>query len=817
MNKIFVKFALIIVVAVLSASPLEAQKAKLRRASKMVQNLNYVDAIRVYNEILNKKDNSEAKINLADCYRKINDSENAEYWYGQVVRLPEAQPVHSLYYGEALQKNGKCDQAKEYFTNYSKAVPGDVRGQELAKACDKQKELMSKNEGIYQIENLSFNSNLDDFGPTFYKEGLVFASERDKGFAVKREHTWTGNPFLELYKVESKGLNSTTCSTLSFGKADKFSSELNTKYHEAAVTFSSDLKDIYFTRNNYFEGKTGKSDDRSIKLKIYEAHQQGEAYGEAESMPFNSDEFSTAHPSLTADGNTLYFSSDMPGGYGGMDLYKSTKENGRWSPAFNLGVQINTEGNELFPVIHKSGKLYFSSNGHKGLGGLDIYSVDVLADGSFSVLENIGFPINSTDDDFSLILTDDGFCGFFSSDRTGGAGRDDIYSIKKIATPAEVLVYDALTKQPIEGATVNSTCRNNERSTNIEGKANFDIKLEECCDLTASKEGYNIAKIQACAKGLNLGDKIVIEIPLFKTKKYGLEGVVFDQSTGLPLAGAVVSVDGNCKPAYSNSIVTGPDGRYSIEIPEGCCYNIKAEKLDFLTDTKDNLCTKDLSDTTKLFANLFLQPIMGTSATSTGITVIKDPKTGLWVNKETNKPATGLINGVNYREGEIVGKSTMFQTSILSNEPGKPVAYLLDIYYDFDKYEIREESESELNKLLKLLNDNSKIIVEICSFTDSRGSNIYNKKLSQNRAQSVVTWLANNGISKDRIIPKGYGETLPTNGCINLVKCEENKHQMNRRTEFKVVGCKNCKDPKEGKISKPNKNTKIDPCLNCPF
>jgi len=307
--------------------------AQMKRAVRAMDNLNYQEAITYFNKVLEKDENPDAKIYLAECYRKVSNSEDAEYWYGQVVRLAESEPIHKLYYGQMLQRNGKCDLAKEWYEKYVEEVPDDLRGQYLVKACDYEDELMTKNAGVYQINHLEFNSNLDDMSPTIYGDGLIFASERDKGIAIKRTHTWTGNPFLELYYLDAKPVDKTECGEYTFGSPKKFSNDLNSKYHEAAVTFTKDESQLYFTRNNYVKGKPGKSDDGIVKLKVFSANKSGEnKWGDMEGLPFNSDEYSVAHPTLTPDGNKLYFSSDMPGGFGGMDLYVSEKENGRWGP-----------------------------------------------------------------------------------------------------------------------------------------------------------------------------------------------------------------------------------------------------------------------------------------------------------------------------------------------------------------------------------------------------------------------------------------------------------------------------------------------------
>ena len=336
-----------VLIITVTGSGLFAQSSKLKRAAKYMEDLNYVGAIELYNQVLENEDNSEAKINIAECYRKISDSENAEYWYGQVVRTPEAEPIHMLYYGQALQRNGKCDLAKEWYTKFVAAVPDDIRGQYLDRACNYEEDLMTKNAGVYQIAHLDFNSNLDDFSPSYYGDGLVFASERDKGSAVNRTHSWTGNPFLELFYVDKKEETAgegEACGDAMYGRPEKYSSALNSKYHDAAVTFTEDESEIFFTRNNL----EGKDDEGTIRLKVFSAKSSGEnSWGDLQGLPFNSDEYSVAHPTLTPDGNTLYFSSDMPGGFGGMDLYVSKREGGSWGPPINLGPQVNTEANEV--------------------------------------------------------------------------------------------------------------------------------------------------------------------------------------------------------------------------------------------------------------------------------------------------------------------------------------------------------------------------------------------------------------------------------------------------------------------------------------
>ncbi len=883
---------------------LHAQSAKVERAQRYMKELNYVSAIEILTRVIAQKDDAAAKIALAECYRKVNDVANAEFLYGQVVRLTEAQPIHFLYYGEMLQRNGKCDLAREWYTKFAEAVPDDVRGQYANRACDYEAELKAKGEGIYDVKRAQFNSNLDDFGATFYKDGIVFASERDKGSAVKRNHCWTGQPFLDLYFVPIKNCGADATN----GRPEKFNSDINSKYHDAVVTFSKDQSTVFFTRNNYLNGKAGADDQGIMRLKIYTAKKKGNGWGSDESLPFNSDEYSCAHPSLTAEGNKLYFVSDMPGGFGGMDLYVSELENGRWGPPMNMGPNINTEGNELFPHVHKSGRLYFSSDGQLGLGGLDIYYVDAQEGGqAWSTPENIGSPVNSKDDDFGFTLSDEGTCGFLSSDRQGGSGRDDIYSFTKTAMPIKVYVFDADTKLPIEGAEVTSdACNKKPLKTRKDGRVTTDIKFNSCCEFTASFAEYEPNTGKGCAKDAASTENVVVEIPLRKVQKFKLEGFVFDQSTGLPLNEAKLTLLA-CDSTKNQTFTTDASGKFSFKLDTGCCFKLRGEKEKyFAVTTPDTICTKGLTDSKTYLVNVNLQPTTTTPNNPTGNTnpivdggqvrdgktvgpdgyirdsagkiiggtgvsapndvvytdpdVIYNAKKGIYT--KNGKPFTGTSGGKTYKKGKIVDDGTIAAAnpnavyydapSGLYLKGAKPFtgtsngikykdgvpdknasvfmpsgtqhaddtasqAYLLHIYYDFDQSNIRDESKTDLDKLLKLMQDNPTYIVELASHTDARGSNSYNNRLSQRRAEAVVRWLLDKGIERDRLVPRGYGEGMTTNRCKNTIPCTEQEHQMNRRTEFRVLGCKGCIDDAQKRLSKPNEHTKVDKCNNCPF
>jgi OmpA family/WD40-like Beta Propeller Repeat len=835
-----------------------AQAGKLKSAQQKMNDLDYIGAIEIYNQVLEKSDDATAKINLAEAYRKINDTPNAEFWYGQVVRLPQAEPIHKLYYGMMLQRNGKCDVAKEWFQQFVDLAPDDQRGAHLLNACDYEAELMTKSVSSYEIINCDFNSASDDFSPFFYKAGLVFSSERDTNPIIRRTHNWTGNPFLELYYIDAKqqGNKEEGCGTYTFGRPEKFSNEINTKYHDASVAFSKNGEEVFFTRNNFLDGKKEADDAGIMRLKIFYARSEGEGkWGELQSLPFNSNEYSVAHPALSVDGTKLYFTSDMPGGFGGMDLYVSDKESGRWGPPMNLGPDVNTEGHEIFPYISPDGRLYFASDGHVGLGGLDIFYTSSKENNVWSMPENLGYPMNTVADDFSIIFNEEGTCGFLASDREGGVGHDDIYSFKKTALSVEVLVFDEKTEAPLEGAIVYVACKEDSMTTNAEGKIMFDLKLNDVCKLTASMDTYLPAEAEASTKNMTLMDKLEVKIPMKRSAMFEVEGVVFDGFTSMPMEGATVTLENDCGQPLAEPFTTSINGRYAFKLDMECCYKIKATMPNYFAGIAENVCTKGKGESEVLKENLFLQPT--NNITKVDPTIPKPPKvippvgggdpkggetkppipdgnignfkdteyafydpiTDTYIDKDTRLPAQGKYPDGSVFEKGVVRKSPDkgFIQGPVSPGGGDPIAYLLHIYYDFDQASIREDAVEELQKLHKLMVENPQYIIEIGSHTDARGSGHYNQRLSQHRADSVVRWLSDKGINRSRLVARGYGETVGVNECVNNVPCTEREHQMNRRTEFKVVGCTDCVE-KTGKIvSKENKNVHVDECKSCPF
>lgn len=802
------------ILALLISSHFSAQSLLLKQAGDAMHELDYMTAIVVYHQVLDKEDNPEAIVNIAECYRKINDKESAEFWYARAVQLPNAKPIHRLYYGMMLQANGKCDIAKAWLNQYVKDAPDDARGQYQARACEIEEELLTKNKGVYAIYPMPFNSNLDDFSPVVVGERIVFASDRTQTGPVKRTSMWTGNPFAELYAVSFKA-KGTQPGEFQYGEPEKFSRDINTRFHEAAASVSPDKKTIYFTRNNFSEGNKGKSDEGLVKLKIYAAQSDGQGGWLHEiGLPFNSDEYSVAHPSLSADGQRLYFASNMPGGYGGMDLYVSDLENGRWAPPINLGPVVNTEGNEIFPYIDPNDRLYFASNGHIGLGGLDIYYTTPSAKerDSWNFPVNLGYPVNSNADDFGITFGGDLSWGFFSSDRDGGAGRDDVYGFQKSASPVEVFVFDSNTQLPLAGASVLNKTSGLTMTTGPDGKIAFDMRAAECADFWVERKNYEPALNKGCTGQTNSNAITRIEIPLTKQTNFALQGIVFDMTDGLPAEGARVLLTNNCKKENPEAIITGADGRYRFKLDKDCCYTVKAVKDGFMAGTASNLCTKGLTKNATLKANLNLQPYLDSEGFIVGNAKnnpVFNPQSGLYENPDGSPASFDLGNGLVVKDGILFDNGSPSKPGKGAWERGSD-GFLIHLYYNFDQAAVSDESRPELEKLFKTLQENPDFQVEISSHTDSRGSDDYNLDLSQRRADWVVNWLVRQGIALERLTGRGYGETKLVNRCDDGTECTEAEHQLNRRTEFRITGT-------GVTISQPKANPKAGPCEGCPF
>jgi len=608
-------------------------------------------------------------------------------------------------------------------------------------------------EGVEVINMEALNSEYEDFAPMPYGNKLMYTK------AVRKHKPMFGVKLSEGTKMFTDVMSSTKNREGKFPTGKKLSDNANYKFFDGAPTFLDAGKKMIYSRSN-LEGKNKKD---TIVLKIYEAVVDGDGYkSEKEIESINSEDYSNTHPTASKDGKRLYFTSNRPGGYGGMDLWYCDNVDGTWGAPKNLGAEINTPNNEIFPYIDMQNNLFYSSNKS---GNLDIYVAQEV-DGMWQFFGSLGTPFNSGADDMNYVANADGTEGYFASARPGGKGFDDIYMWKHepVLVPATIIVIDEDTKEVLEEATVMVTPtlsgggvldklyrdqdlkigEQQQFMTNAEGKIDYEVYTENTYDLIASKQGYATKEVSTTE--LELTEDNVYFVPL-KRDKRNMNILVIDAETKLPIVDAKIVIT-NLTTGETQEVVSGPDGRYKFEIDCSHEFKITAEKEPYSGDMVE---MKDLMETCKtgdVDATLELNPLR-----------------------------------------------------------------LVHVYFDFDKSTLRlDESLSDLQQLKNIMNDNPNYTAELRGHTDSRGGRAYNKALSVRRARAVVNWLSDNGIQKDRLVAVGLGETQLVNNCADGIRCSELEHQLNRRTEFKLIS----KIIQIKEINSSGKTPRVDPCKNCP-
>ncbi len=617
------------------------------------------------------------------------------------------------------------------------------------------------------IMNLAqINSEKDDYAPTFYRDGIVYPSSRRKQGPIDRT---TGDTFHDLYfaPIESKGIKA---------KPSNFSFNINSQWHESASSFEASQRTIYFTRTAN-RGRQNKGKEMWF-TRIFEASMGDNDWENIREMSFNNGDFNYMHPSVSPAGDRLFFASDMAGGFGETDIFmvERLKDN-TWSRPINLGNSINTSGKEAFPFIHDSGVLFFASTGHPGYGGYDIFMIN-LADPDERVI-NLGSPFNSGEDDFSLILDAYGEKGYFTSNRSGGMGKDDIYSfqalngIKSMTSTfnlrstiqvmneqnnapvplADIRIFEQLKdgyseeiyeykyvadpNNP-EHRILQKILKSEENitqppvRTNRRGEVVQTLRAEKKYLILVSKSGFETQEFVYSTIGKIEAERI--EILLHPISCFDLNGTILSSSTNpIPYANIQVTNKCNNKVRQFNS---NQVGQFIYCLEEGCDFLVEISKAGF-ENYQTVVSTKNIRGVRSKTLN---------------------------VNLEINQ-------------------------SGISNMPIKAgaVAILEDIYYDFGDYEIKSSATKELNELVQLMEEYPSIKIELIAHTDSRGEAFYNMELSQKRAQAAKQYLINRGIQHHRINTFGFGESRIRNHCTDGINCSEEEHQFNRRTEVRII------------------------------
>lgn len=621
-----------------------SEKALVNKADKLAKvKGQYSDALKIYQEALTKKgvDSGYVSAQIGEMYRLQNRINQAEPFYANAVKAGNTKDTVLYRYAQSLKANGKYLEAKNYFEQVSTKATNDKLksySEKEASFADKA-DKMAKEQTTWEVVNFaSINTPTPDYSPLIFQKVLYFTSGRTNTNVYKAD----GTAFTDLYAYQLEGKKA--------GGISSLGAEINQpNFMKATCTFSKDGKTMVFAMSN--DGsKKGRAN-----VDLFMSRKKGNGWSAPELMSISNPDAWDSSPAFSPDGKTLYFSSDRPGGQGGADIYRVTLDSkGKFTKVVNMGPSINTAGEEMFPYVSDDGKLYFSSDGHPGLGNLDIFVASRDEDNKI-VVENTGAPINSAYDDFGITLKTP-LDGYFTSNRPGGKGDDDIYQIRDTKKDLKIVKFVLI--------------------------------------------GRTLEKVEA-------GNDIQLQNVKVK--------LIDDQMSTL------------------GEIVTDTSAKYKFDLEANRNYTLLAELPGYYAKR---------------------EPYS---------TYGKSPSQEQLTQKETT---------ITLDLDLFLAKLKKDETFVLEN-----------IYYDFDKFDIKDSAALELDKLVTILQDNPSIEIELSSHTDSRGKKEYNQALSQKRAESAVAYIVSKGIDRKRITAKGYGFEKPI---IENAVTEED-HQKNRRTEFKVT------------------------------
>ncbi|MEZ4940098.1 MAG: OmpA family protein [Saprospiraceae bacterium] len=617
-----------------------------------------------------------------------------------------------------------------------------------------------KNEAAVNTEGL-------DFSPTFYEDGIVFISTNTAGLKKRTD---------EKLKLPAMSiLRSRRNAEGELQVPEPFAKELSSLYHEGPVCFDPTAQTIYFSRNAIIGGKVKLAKDDTQKMRLYSSKKQGDVWGEPTPLPFNNNQFDDCHPVISIDGDKLFFASNRPGGFGGMDIYVSYKVGESWSEPVNLGAEINSKGNEAFPFVHADNTLYYASDGLGGQGGFDLYYV-IPEDGSeWTKPVNLGEPFNSTGDDFGLIVDLNKINGYFSSNGKTSKGGDDIFSFH---TENGNLDDFLLQNQRVPDRTLDLAVTVTDKlSGNVIGNAEVRVLNYDANTVIGRDENGNLITI----KNVD-GKDVMMALPPDK----GITGVTNAQgvfTTEVRAGNYVVIVT---KEEYQTKQL-----RLAISKP-GNALTAALEKAEFSGKVRWNASVFNYVTNAPLAGAML---VLTDQQTNTKDTVIADAN-GL-IDHYLERQSKYKIDL--YQAGRHIGSTDintegwslpnqimMQNFSVAPLMPGT-VIELPNIYYNFNDATLRPDARKDLDLLVSLLKQQPTVTIELASHTDCRGTSKYNQDLSQRRANGVVEYLVQKGIAADRLKPVGYGESEPRNRCRDGISCTEQEHARNRRTEVRIL------------------------------
>jgi outer membrane protein OmpA-like peptidoglycan-associated protein len=616
------------------------------------------------------------------------------------------------------------------------------------------------------INEATINGTNFEYSPAFFENGIVFISTDKTTKNKVTDKSQKGNKGVSI-QVARRGPEGILAAP------ELFAQNITSAYNDGPMCFDQENKTMIYSTNNVKNGKKMKSKKGIIRQRLVMSTFDGKEWTAPVDLPFNNEEFDNLHPSLSADGNILYFASNRPGGAGGMDIYLAKKNGDTWGEPINLGADINTEKNDAFPFIHADGTLFYASDGKSGMGGLDVFFSNPNKDGTFVLPKNLGKPYNSAGDDFGLIVDLEGKNGYFSSNRSGGKGEDDIYSFhtdnviakEKGKNTCKVTAYivEKERGKEVEGASIKimnisdyeigevltdnsgniikltsndstnilTSVKDNEAVkivSNVEGRADLSFQNGKYL-LNISKNGYQ--EKQILINGCQDRDEILVLLEKLSDNTIPMVGTLRG-NRGNPIPNSTVTLTDE-KTGETQVIQTDNQGKFKYFVKPNADYKLSA--------TKDNFLATSMKFNTK--------------------------------NMDKNSP-------------ELPIKMEMTELVNTALPEGK-IFQLNNVYYNYNDATLRPDAKLDLDPLVALLKTYSDVEIELSSHTDSRGKDTYNQQLSQRRAESAAKYLTDRGIAGNRIKAVGYGETQLRNGCRDGVACDEAQHKINRRTEVKIT------------------------------
>ena len=721
----------------------------------------YKKAIERFREVEDK--NLDILRKLGKSYLNLNNLDSSEHYY-KIVAEKTNSSVDWYNYSHLLYMNEKFDQAESIRNKYANS--SKEKRAEIFKSNSAHKELLD-NISKVDLINLSINTENSDFGAYAVRNDstdsyyTLFTSANKSSLKEIKKSKFV-KPDQPTYDIFITQLN---YPSLEVSSPVSLSGQLSNEYQEGPAIVTKDQKTIYFTRSNNVEAK-----DDALYLSLYSVT-KGMIDKQDSIIPFsiNDDHYSVMHPTISNDGRKIFFSSNMPGGYGGLDLYYceilgvqvekvngNSKKLNKLSDPINLGKSINTEGNEVFPYFMNDNILFYSSDGRIGIGGLDIFMAQNYLDSSLLEIDNIGKPFNSSKDDFSFFISQDIKFGFLSSNRSGGKGDDDIYCFKLNLSISEgtddyYTMVKGETLEVISNSVLSNDFLNDTAKSFLSQNAFHKAKL-------ISKPSNGKIKFNSDGTFIYTPENDRVTVDFFTYR------ILNDQYSNDTISVFIKALDKTVPVAHDDHYVIKKGENFSADSINGTLHND--------IDSGGDILSTILID----------KPLHGELMLKKDGSFTYAPE-DYYVESDTFRYA--VTDGQYYDTAEVT------LTRLVSGVDIATIIEIEPIYFDVNKSNIRDDAANELLKIVKVMNDYPDMVVELGSHTDCRASQTYNRNLSERRAKSSASFIKERITSPERIYGKGYGESKLKNKCecegSRIVPCSEEEHQENRRTEFLII------------------------------